>query len=125
MAFMEMGMEIFTSGLFLFRGIKILLPIWMSYYYRPGRLGGQEVANATFTFRISFLLKNLVCGPEARALHGKSIGGKRNPIGDLTVLPQDEAGPLGRPVGRPYTGTTLFSGKERIARPAQETRYAL
>jgi hypothetical protein len=36
--------------------------------------------------------KKQACGPEARALRGKSIGGKRNPSGDHPVLPQSEAG---------------------------------
>jgi len=48
-----------------------------------------------FTFGSFFLAEKQSCGLEVRALRGKSIGGKRNPIGDLTVLPQDEAGPSG------------------------------
>jgi hypothetical protein len=42
MAFMEAGMEMFISWLFLCRGIKILLFFRMSYYYRLGRVRGQE-----------------------------------------------------------------------------------
>ena len=55
----------------------------------------------TFTFAILFPAKKQACGPEARALRGKSIGGKRNPIEDPTVLPQNEAGPSGAPPGAP------------------------
>jgi hypothetical protein len=35
-----------------------------------------------FTFAVLFSAKKQACGPEARALRGKSIGGKRNPSGD-------------------------------------------
>jgi hypothetical protein len=49
----------------------------------------------TFTFTILFLGKKQACGPEARALRGKNIGGKGNPLGDPPVLPQNEAGPSG------------------------------
>jgi hypothetical protein len=55
----------------------------------------------TFTFAILFPARKQACGPEARALRGKSIGGKRNPIEDPTVLPQNEAGPSGAPPGAP------------------------
>jgi len=41
---------------------------------------------------IAFSAKNRTCGPEARALRGKSIGGKRNACGDHPVFPQSEAG---------------------------------
>jgi len=33
-------------------------------------------------------------------------------------------GPIGRPAGRPYSGITIFSGKEWLARPVQEVRNA-
>jgi hypothetical protein len=39
-----------------------------------------------------FSLKKQACGREARALRGKSIGGKRNTCGDHPVLPQNVAG---------------------------------
>jgi len=42
---------------------------------------------------IPFSAKRQSCGQEARALRGKSIGGKGNPFGDRPVLPQNEAGP--------------------------------
>jgi hypothetical protein len=51
----------------------------------------------TFTFAILFPAKEQACGPKARALRGRSIGGKRNPIEDPTLLPQNEAGPSGSP----------------------------
>jgi len=47
----------------------------------------------TFTFAIPFSDGNQACGPEARALRGKSIGGKRISYGDPLLLPQKEAGP--------------------------------
>jgi hypothetical protein len=36
---------------------------------------------------IPFSAKKQACGPEGRALRGKSIGGKRIPSGDQPVLP--------------------------------------
>jgi hypothetical protein len=50
---------------------------------------------ATFTFAIPFSAKKQACGPEARALRGKSIGGKRKRLEDPPLLPQNEAGPSG------------------------------
>jgi len=47
----------------------------------------------TFTFALPFSAKKQACGPEARALREKSIGGKRIQSGDAPVLPQSEAGP--------------------------------
>jgi hypothetical protein len=77
------------------------------------------VNRARYKQRIAILFpaEKQACGPEARALRGKSIGGKRNPIEDPTVVPQNEAGPIGRPAGRPYIGIPLFLRKERLARP--------
>jgi len=49
----------------------------------------------TFTFASLFSDKKQACGPEARALRGKSIGGKRNAFKDPPLLPQNEAGPSG------------------------------
>jgi len=40
-----------------------------------------------------FSAKKQACGPEARALRAKSIGGKRIRKGNPFVLPQGEAGP--------------------------------
>jgi len=42
---------------------------------------------------VPFSAKKRACGPEAGALRGKSIGGKRIPHGDPLLLPQKEAGP--------------------------------
>jgi hypothetical protein len=39
-----------------------------------------------------FSAKEQACGPDARALRGKSIGGKRIPAGDPILFPQREAG---------------------------------
>ena len=47
------------------------------------------------TFAIAFSARKRACGPEARALRAKSIGGKRIGYGDPPVLPQNEAGPPG------------------------------
>jgi len=41
---------------------------------------------------IPFSAQRQSCGQGARALRGKSIGGKRIPYGDPLVLPQKEAG---------------------------------
>ena len=57
----------------------------------------------TFTFAVPFSAKKQACGPEARVLRGKSIGGKRILPGDPPVLPKNEAGP---PVARPGAPTT-------------------
>jgi len=64
-----------------------------SYLSYQGYFGDTRRANglATFTFAIAFSAKKQACGPEARALRGKSIGGKRIPSGDPPVLPQGEA----------------------------------
>ncbi len=48
-----------------------------------------------FTLVIPFSPHKQACGPEARALREKNIGGKRNPAGALYVLPQNEAGESG------------------------------
>jgi hypothetical protein len=60
--------------------------------------------------------KMQACGPEVMALRGKSIGGKRITSGG----PNRASAGCGGPIGRPYIGTTLFLGKESLARPAQE-----
>jgi hypothetical protein len=52
---------------------------------------------STFTFVIPFSSQKQACGPEARALCAKSIGGKRNPLEGTPVFPQDGAGPSGAP----------------------------
>jgi hypothetical protein len=44
-----------------------------------------------------FSAEEQACGPEARALRGKSIGGKRIPAGDPILFPQREAGLSGAP----------------------------
>jgi hypothetical protein len=57
-----------------------------------------------FTFVFFFSAKKQVCGPEVRALCGKSIGGKRITGGDPILFPQDEAGLSGARPGAPTTG---------------------
>jgi hypothetical protein len=69
----------------------------------------------TFTFAILFSVEKQACGPEARALGGKSIGGKRNPIEDPTVLPQNEAGPSGAQPAPLHRDTPVL--RERTACP--------
>jgi len=49
----------------------------------------------SFILVIPFSPHKQACGPEARALRAKSIGGKRNPAGALSALPQNEAGESG------------------------------
>jgi hypothetical protein len=48
-----------------------------------------------FTFAILFSAKKQACGPEGRALRGKSIGGKGFPAGGPILFPQNGAGPSG------------------------------
>jgi hypothetical protein len=67
------------------------------YIIEEGRINKEKLL-AHLHFWDSFPAKKQACGPEARALRGKSIGGKRNPIEDPTVLPQNEAGPSGAPL---------------------------
>ena len=50
-------------------------------------------ASSTFTFAVPFSLEKQACGPEARTLRGKSIGGKRIAAAGPAVFPQTEAGP--------------------------------
>jgi len=56
---------------------------------------------ATFTLKSPFSAPNQACGPETRALRGKSIGGQRIPSGDPAWLPQDGAGRSGARPGAP------------------------
>jgi hypothetical protein len=48
-----------------------------------------------FTLKSPFSAPNQACGPEARALRGKSIGGQKIPTGDPSWLPQNGAGRSG------------------------------
>ena len=85
---------------------------------------------------IAFSAKKQACGPEARALGVKSIGGKRIPVGDTPVLPQNEAGPSGvTEFGIRNVEFGIFASffpfripqsefRISIARPAQEMRVA-
>jgi hypothetical protein len=77
-----------------------------------------------FTLVNPFSAHKQACGPEARALRAKSIGGKRNPAGDLPVLPQNEAGESGAQAGVPTSESPGSQGKEKLARPAQEMKRA-
>jgi len=92
-----------------------------------------------FTIAIAFSAKKKTCGPEARALRGKSIGSVISDFGSRISdfldfffnphsaigIPQFEGGPIGRPAGRPYNAITLPLGKERLARPTQKMNRAL
>jgi hypothetical protein len=69
----------------------------------------------TFTFKNPFSAPKQACGPEARALRGKSIGGKRILPGDPARLPQNGAGRSGARPGAP-TSEDLLLG-ERTACP--------
>ncbi|HEX7371696.1 MAG TPA: hypothetical protein VF372_02685 [Thermodesulfobacteriota bacterium] len=91
-----------------------------------------------FTIAIAFSAKKKTCGPEARALRGKSIGSVISDFGSRISdfldfffnphsaigIPQFEGGPIGRPAGRPYNGINLSTGKEWLARPVQEMKGA-
>jgi hypothetical protein len=91
---------------------------------------------ATFTFVLFFSARKQACGLEARAFRGKSIGGKRNALGDPSVLPQNEAGRSGVPNSEFGMWNSEFLGsflpfriphstfRISIARPAQEMRGA-
>ncbi len=48
-----------------------------------------------FTFVSLFSAEGQSCGPEARALRGKSTGGRRIIVSGPIVYTQDEAGHLG------------------------------
>ncbi len=58
---------------------------------------------APFTLAAAFSAEKQACGPEARALRAKSIGGKGIPGGDPIGFPQREAGPPGARQGAPTT----------------------
>jgi hypothetical protein len=78
----------------------------------------------TFTFAIPFSSQKQACGLEARALHAKSIGGKRIPLEGPPVFPQKAAGASGAPPGAPTSESPGSWGKEKLARPAQEMKRA-
>jgi len=82
----------------------------------------------TFTLKSPFSAPNQACGPEARALHAKSIGGESIPPEDPVGLPQNGAGRSGarsrEAPDAPTSEKPLVSEKERPARPIQETRRA-
>ena len=65
-------------------------------------------------------MEKQACGPEARALRGKSIGGKRIRLGDPPVLPQD-----GRAQRAPLQHNNLVFEGRTAARPTQEMKRAL
>jgi len=64
-----------------------------------------------------FFAKKQACGLEERALREKSIGVKRIPPGDPSVLPQNAAGGSGAPPGAPTSESPVSWGKEKLARP--------
>jgi len=72
--------------------------------------GKENEILPTFTLAIPFSAQKQACGPEARALRGKSIGGKKNPLEDPFVLPQNGAGPSG---ARPSVPTSESAGSWR------------
>jgi hypothetical protein len=81
------GGEIFHRLFFLDGG---LLPPFLEGFFL-----------ATFTLKSPFSAPSQACGPEARALHGKSIGGQRILTGDPAWLPQNGAGRSGARPGAP------------------------
>ena len=95
------------------------------------------MALSPFPFAILFPVEKQACGPEARALRGKSIGGKRIFSGDPPVLPQTEAGPSGvTEFGIRNVEFGIFTSffpfripqsafRNLYARPAQKMRRAL
>ena len=91
----------------------------------PIRRRARRPILAPLTFLTLFLMGKKACGPEARALRAKSIGGKRIRLGHPLRLSAVRGGPIGRPAGPPYLGRTLFLRKEGLARPAQDMRVAL
>jgi hypothetical protein len=100
--------------------------------YQPSTgLSTEQKPLPTSPLAVPFSAKKQACGPEARALRGKSIdpvisdcgfrisdffGFFFNPHSAIGT-PQFGGGPIGRPAGRPYNGFTLFLGKEGLARP--------
>jgi len=89
----------------------------------------------TFTFVPFSSAENRACGPEARALRGKSIGGEKILPGDPAWLPQNGAGRSGarsreardaptseNPCSRKKNGLPALYHTRYRARPIQETR---
>jgi len=73
---------------------------------------------------IAFYAEKQACGPEARALRGKSIGGKRIRFGDRPVLPQKEAG-LSGPRPGPLQRNCPGLGKRTACPPDPENEMRL
>jgi hypothetical protein len=68
----------------------------------------------TFTLKSPFFAPNQACGPEARALRGKSIGGERILHGDLAWLPQKGAGRSGARPGAPTSENPDYRRKNGL-----------
>jgi len=79
-----------------------------------GGFVNKTKAFATFPFRTPFSARKHACGPETRALRGKSIGGKRIPPGDPAGLPHNGAGPAGARPGAPTAESTRSFGKNGL-----------
>jgi hypothetical protein len=75
--------------------------------FPPHSVQGQNPCPPSL-LRFPFPAEKQTCGPEARALSAKSIGGGKNPFGDPPVLPQNEAGPSGTQPGAPTSEYICF-----------------
>jgi len=69
---------------------------------------------STFTIAIAFSSKKQACGPEAKALRAKSIGGKRKPLEGPRVFPQNAAGASGAPPVAPHRNRLVRGGKTSL-----------
>ena len=81
------------------------------------------LALPTFTFRqvgVKAMEFQAVPGPEARALHGKSIGGEGIPSGDPPWLPLNGAGRSGARLGAPTAEYFCSQGKNGLPGPRNE-----
>jgi len=76
---------------------------------------------STFTFANAFSAKNQACGPEARAVRTKSIGGNRIQYRDPSVIAESATGPSGARPGAP-TSDSPFSW-EKKSLPARADKW--
>jgi hypothetical protein len=88
------------------------------FYYKKRGLSIKNSTLPTLTFLNPFSARKQACGPEARVLRAKSIGGKRIPPRDPTVHPQNGAGPSGARQGVPTSESARSWAKNCLpARP--------
>jgi hypothetical protein len=90
-------------------------------YQPPGGLSTRQ--KPPFTFKSPLFAPKRTCGPEARALHGKSIGGEGILPGDPAGLPQNGAGRSGARPGAPASKNPCSRRKNGL--PARSKKRSM